>query len=238
MDKIKLFCVPYAGGSAMVYNKWKPQLQDHIELCPIELAGRGARIAEPFYNGLEEAIDDIFEQIKFDIVNCDYVFFGHSMGALLTYELLQRIKTLGLRPPLHAFFSGRIPPHLRRKKIYSTLNAEEFEAEVMSLGGTPPELFRYPELKEVFIPILRNDFKLSETVVERPEISKFPYDISVLAGTEEDIMPQEGDEWQLHTAGKCNVYFINGGHFFLLKEIEAVTKIINQSLSLSYQTVS
>lgn len=229
--KIKLFCIPYAGGSANIYHKWKAHLHDHIELCPVELAGKGSRITEPLYSGLEEAVEDIYASIAGDIAKHDYMLFGHSMGALLVYELLQKIKAAGGKKPLHAFFSGKTPPHIKRKKFYSTLSAEEFEKEIMSLGGTPPEFFKYPELKELFVPILRNDFKITETVIERPEISKLPFDISVLVGTEEEITQEEAKAWQLHTAEKCNLHFIHGDHFFLLKETEAVTAIINQRIS-------
>lgn len=231
MDKVKLYCIPYAGGSAMIYNKWQSHLQDQIELCPIELAGRGSRIAEPFYGGLEAAIEDLYAKISSDIAHHDYAFFGHSMGAFLVYELMQKIKALGGREPLHTFFSGRKPPHIKRKKRFSSLSEEAFEQEVMSLGGTPPDFFKYPELKEIFIPILRNDFKLSETEVERPEISTLPFDISVLVGKEEEITTAEAEGWRLHTSEKCAMYYLNGGHFFLLKETQTITNIINQTIS-------
>jgi len=230
-NKIKLYCIPYAGGSATIYNQWKSKLESHIELHPIELAGKGSRITEPFYPNLEVAVEDIFTTISNDISTQDYVIFGHSMGALITYELLQKIKITDIKQPLHAYFSGRKPPHIARKKTYSSLSAEAFEKEIMSLGGTPPELFKYPELKQIFVPILRNDFKLSETVIERPEISTLPFDISILVGKEEQIKQSEAVQWKMHTSKNCSVHFINGGHFFLSKEVEAVTSIINKSIS-------
>lgn len=229
--KIKLYCIPYAGGSAIIYHQWKSKLRSNIELCPIELAGRGGRITEPLYANLEAAVEDIFEQIKAGITTHDYIVFGHSMGALLAYELLQKIKNEGVKKPLHAFFSGRKPPHIARKKIYSSLSTEAFEREIMSLGGTPPEVFKYPELKEVFMPILRNDFRISETVIKRSEISKLPIEFSILIGKEEQIHQVEANQWRMHTSQACCVYFVNGGHFFLSKETDAVTNIINQSIS-------
>ena len=230
-NKIKLYCIPYAGGSAAIYNEWKPKLESHIELRPIELAGRGSRITEPFYTNLEAAVEDVFTTISNDISTQDYVIFGHSMGALIAYELLQKIKTSDIKQPLHAYFSGRKPPHIVREKIYSSLDAKAFEKEIMSLGGTPPELFKYPELKQLFVPILRNDFKLSETVIERPEILILPFDISILVGKEEQIKQNEAVQWKRHTSKNCSVHFINGGHFFLLKEMDAVTSVINKSIS-------
>ncbi len=230
-NKIIAFCIPYAGGSATIYNQWKSKLESQITLCPIELAGRGTRITEPFYTDLEAAVEDIFATISAKISTQDYVIFGHSMGALITYELAQKIKISGIKQPLHVFFSGRKPPHISRKVVYSSLSDQAFEKEIMLLGGTPPELFKYPELKQIFVPILRSDFKLSETVVQRDQISTLPYNISILVGKDEKIEESEANEWGMHTSKTCSVHFINGGHFFLSKEVDAVTNIINQSVS-------
>jgi medium-chain acyl-[acyl-carrier-protein] hydrolase len=231
INKIIFFCLPYAGGSASIYNQWKYKLENYITLFPIELAGRGSRITEPFYADLEAAVEDVFATISKEISTQDYVIFGHSMGALITYELVQKIKTSNIKQPLHVFFSGRKPPHIRREIIYSSLSEQAFEKEIMLLGGTPPELFKYPELKQIFIPILRSDFKLSETVEQRDQISILPYNISILVGKDEEIKESEANQWRKYTSKTCSIHFINGGHFFLLKEADAVTNVINHSLS-------
>lgn len=62
--RIKLFCLPYGGGSAYSYLKWKSNLADLIELCPVELAGRGKRFHEPYYSNIDEAVDDVYKQIE------------------------------------------------------------------------------------------------------------------------------------------------------------------------------
>ena len=140
--KIKLFCLPFAGGSATIYNNWSSILSDNIVLCPIELAGRGKRITEKCYENLEEAVNDIYNRIVNDIIDYDYAIFGHSMGALLTYELTQKIMSMGLPAPLHVFFSGRYPPGLpRRSKPFSKMNPVEFEEAILALGGTPSRIF-------------------------------------------------------------------------------------------------
>lgn len=231
-EKIKLFCLPYAGGSSTaIYKDWAPHLAENIELCPIELAGRGGRIAENYYTDLDAAVNDILNQIIGDISTHDYAVFGHSMGALLTYELIQKITLLGLRKPVHAFFSGRNPPGItRRKKPYTEMYPEEFEQAVLDLGGTPPEFFKYPELKEIFIPLLRSDFALSETKIQRDETFPLLNDISVLIGESEDIPPSIANKWKEHTDRKCDIHYIQGGHFFLLDQRKTVIDIVNLSL--------
>ena len=230
-EKIKLFCIPYAGGSASVYKKWNLSLADNIELCPIELAGRGSRITEKYYENLEEAVDDIFSQIVNDITTLDYAFFGHSMGAFLVYEVAQKINALGLPMPKNIFFSGKKPPGtLQSTKRLSKMSSLEFEKNILALGRTPPELFQYPELKKLFIPLLRSDFSLSETVVDRPEIIPFDTDITVLLGDSEGVSPTVAVQWYAHTNKKCSIHFIEGGHFFIIDTPKVVINIINSTL--------
>ncbi|GAA4115440.1 thioesterase domain-containing protein [Aquimarina addita] len=236
-EKIKLFCIPYAGGSANMYNSWQSELAENIELYPIELAGRGTRISESHYENLEEAVNDIFYQIADDITISDYAIFGHSLGALLTYELTQKIMSMGLRAPLHTFFSGRKPPHIPRKEKWSLLNSSDFQEKILSLGGTPPEFFQYPELKNIFIPLLRSDFSLSETESNRSEINPLSTNISILLGQNEGISHEVAVQWREYTKRECTIHFVDGNHFFLLHQQEAVINIINDSLVEEHSTV-
>lgn len=233
MKKIKLFCLPYAGGSAhTIYDNWKDMLEPHIALYPVELAGRGTRIGEPLYSNIEAAVKDVVNQIKDEIVDSKYAFFGHSMGSMLTYKVLRKIEDLKLPPPMHAFFSGRRAPHSisRKTRPLSKMNDKEIEEEIYNLGGTPPEFFKYPELKSIFIPIIKSDFKLADTLVDVFEITPFDFNISVFIGNEEDILTNEVTEWMFHTNKSFSVDYFDGGHFFLLDQPAAVVETITSRL--------
>jgi surfactin synthase thioesterase subunit len=232
MNKVtRLFCVPYAGGSATIYKKWKPYLADSIELIPIELAGRGARMMDPLYSEVKDAVADIFEIIKHKI-DTPYAFFGHSMGALLVYELTRTIRENGLREPEHLFFSGRGVPNIRpiKDKNYHLLDDEEFKGRLLELGGTPKEFFEHPELMEVFLPLLRNDFRLASVSYEDREVVPFQCDITVLVGKDEEISASRLVHWKDHTTGQCTIEMFNGGHFFIHDEFQQVSSIINTKL--------
>jgi surfactin synthase thioesterase subunit len=230
-QKIKLFCLPYAGGAATIYDQWHTKLSRRIELCPINLAGRGNRFNDNPYANLEEAVDDIYNMIKYDISESEYAIFGHSMGALLAYELIQKIQSHGQNGPIHVFFSGRKPVHIpKTEKFYRDMNEQEFQNAVLDLGVTPPEIFRNLELKEIFIPLLRSDFIIAETFVDRPEIVPLKCDITAFIGEEEDITVEEAVQWKYHTNEKCTVHYIEGGHFFLLDRPHEVINIINANL--------
>lgn len=233
MNKLKLFCFPYAGGSAVIFKKWKPHLNPSIELRPIELAGRGKRMHDPFYNDINEATDDIFNQIHKELTELPYAFLGHSLGALIVYQLARKINETSITKPVHLFFSGRGAPHVGRKdeKKYHLMNSEDFKKEVINLGGTPPEFFNHPELLELFLPLLKNDFKIAEQFVHQGEIEALKQNMTVFLGREEDLIPEQRDEWEKHTTGTCSIHNFDGGHFFLHDEIMSITNIINQTLN-------
>lgn len=232
---LKLFCFPYAGGASNIFNLWNRYLNTSIDLLPIELAGRGKRVNEPHYFSIEHAIDDVFKAIASEIKYGPYALFGHSMGAMLAYELARKVKLARLPEPEHLFISGRYSPcsNRRKKKNYHQLDDDTFKSKVKDLGGTPPNFFKYPELMELFLPLLRNDFKLAASSFSDREIIPLDCNISVFLGKNEDMLPEEVVNWKNHTKGRCTIYYFNGGHFFLNNEQEDVVNRINEILKIT-----
>lgn len=232
---MKLFCFPYAGGSSAIFSRWKSYIGPDVEIRAIELAGRGKRIHEAHYNDFNEVINDVFSLIIDEIKgNDDYAFFGHSMGAKIAYELTQKILRKGLPRPGHIFFSGRGAPYVlgQDEKEYHKLPDEEFKEEVIKLGGTPKEFFEHPELLEVFLPLLKNDFKLAAREINGEKISPLPCDITVLLGKEEELTSEQIDSWKNYTIGNCTIHYFNGGHFFINEKVEEVVGKINNTIQL------
>ncbi|MFZ5985655.1 MAG: thioesterase II family protein [Bacillota bacterium] len=234
MEKIKLFCLSYAGGSAMVYNSWKKTLDDLIELHPVEIPGRGTRYSEPLCDTMEEIVDNVLRSVIKELNGSDYAFFGHSMGTIIIYELIHRIRCLGYKEPLHTFFSGRFPPHFNEKNPLHKLQDEEFKSEIFKLGGTPKEFIDNQELFDIFMPILRADYTAIETY-KYTRRAKWDFNISVLYGTQ-DIEVQQYDysEWESYVNGECNFYEFAGDHFFIHSNEDQIVKIINCVLLESY----
>src|SRR3989337_1522600 len=114
MNTIKLFCFPYAGGSATAFNNWKRYLSPSIKLLPVELRGRGRRVHEPLYRDMIDAVEDVFNIVSPEIGDCPYAFFGHSMGGSIAYNVAQMIQRANLPSPAHIFFSARKAPHINR----------------------------------------------------------------------------------------------------------------------------
>ncbi len=227
-----LFCLPYAGGSESIYYSWKRYLNSSINLELIELKGRGKRFNESFYENLEEAVEDIFDNMKNKIINDEYAIYGHSMGGILAYELYYKAYNENVTTPKHIFFSGYKPPSIPRDKEYiHLLPDEEFIKEVIELGGTPQEVMENEELLQLCIPILRNDFKIIEKYIYNEKKEKVQCDITILNGKEDTITLEEILTWKKHSNKGFKVYNFSGGHFFINDNVENIVNIINHTLA-------
>lgn len=233
MGKTVLFCLPYAGGSATMYNKWKPYLDKQIELMPVELAGRGRRINEPFYTDMTEAIEDIFLKIRMLVEQNPFAFFGHSMGSVFVYELVKKIRNACGKEPAHIFVSGRYPPHIKKSsKILHLMPDEDFKDEILNFGGTIKEVFEDKKLAEIFIPIIKADYTLIENYGYIEENLKFKSRITGFRGNKDELVTEdELYEWAKFSPAEFQAYEFDGGHFFVNEYTNEITRIINRTLS-------
>lgn len=230
-----LFCLPYAGGSELIYYKWKNYLDSSIKLYPLELKGRGKRLYEDFYKNIEEAVDDIFNNIKDIIIDNDYAIYGHSLGSLLAYELYYKIYKMGLRQPKHIFFSGSVAPNVINKnnnKIYN-LSKDDFIKKMKDLGGTPDRLLNNNKLLNIFLPIFRNDFKILETYEYKQRKCKIKCGITILNGKQDSFNMGEKLNWEDLACGNFEIYNLEGDHFFINSNFENIIKIINNTIAKS-----
>ena len=231
--KCKLFCFPYAGGSATIYNKWRQFIDKDIELYAVELAGRGKRVYDPLYNSIDEAVEDVYGIIKDELNGTPFGLFGHSLGGLVAFELAHKLRESCLPQPSCIFFSGRGAPHVPKredKELYHKMCDEKFREEILDLGGTPKEFFEHPELLEVMLPMLKNDFRIAETYKSSEKIRAFDYDINVLIGKEEDVTAEQVHGWKEHTNKLCSTHYFAGGHFFINEETGRVVELINRTI--------
>ena len=235
MNKIKLFCFPYAGGEAASYNKWRQYLDKTIEIRPIELAARGRRMREPNYNSIDDVVDDVYNIIKNELVIGPYALFGHSMGSMIAFELAYKIRDNNLPMPLHIFFSGRAAPQVPRdnKRKFHHLPEDKFKKEMLEMGGTPKEFFEHPELMEVFLPLLKGDFRLTETYTHEKKDAPLACNITVFSGKQDEDTTEDVEPWKIHTEKNCDIFYFEGGHFFIHEETEKLVDIINAALGIS-----
>lgn len=228
---MKLFCLPYAGGSSVIYSTWKNYINSNIELCPIELSGRGKRFQEPLCNTIEEIVEDVYEQIKISVNEDTYAIFGHSMGSIIAYELTHKLQDKNKNLPKHVFFSGHKAPNIiRDEEIIYNLPDEEFKNKLIELGGTPKEFFESKELCDMFMPIIRADFKAVENYNYNRSNEQLNINFSVLYGKKEEMTMNEILQWRNHTSGETKIYPFEGDHFFINDNAKNIVNIINHTL--------
>ena len=230
MKKTKLFCIPYAGGSAMAYTRWKKHLSSEIELYPLELSGRGRKIKMPFYDSIHDAINDVFSMLEKELDDTPYALFGHSMGSVIAYEVAHKINESGCQKPMHIFFSGRKAPDAKRDSNIHHLPHDEFVEKVLDYGGMSKGLLAEKQLLDLMLPIIRNDIRIIEqyNYVERP--IKLSCDTTVLYGKMDKMTINDAIEWKKHTEGKCDIKCFGGGHFFINEYEEDVIEVIQNAL--------
>ena len=228
--RCRLFCFPYAGGSSAIFRSWSRVIHRDIEVVPAVLPGREFRLREPSFTQLEPLVEALTREI-FSLLDRPFAFLGHSMGALISYELARRLRSERSLETDHLFISGRRAPQLpERDPEIHTLPDAEFVAEVQRLNGTPKEVLEHAELMELLIPMLRADFSICRTYnfVPGPQLK---CSITAIGGTEDDTATQAKLEgWCELTAGRCRVRMLEGDHFFINQKRDEIVRIVEQSL--------
>jgi medium-chain acyl-[acyl-carrier-protein] hydrolase len=220
----------------MIYSSWKKLLHSSIEVIPLELTGRGGRMDKPYYKSIAgDGTDDLYQSMHKYMDGTPFAIFGHSMGTLFAYEISHKISKETGQMPEHIFFSGRGAPHTNKKdRIIHNLPESDFQEEVLQLGGTSAELFEHKELRDIYLPILRSDYRLVETYEDDGGKQKLVCDITALWGNQDRYSREESEAWKVYTSGQFRLAEFNGGHFFINQYKQQVIDLINQTLL--YQT--
>lgn len=209
--RIRLFCFPYAGGGATIFRSWPEYLPAEIEVCPVRLPGRESRLLEQPISHLPSLISVLASGL-FPYLDKPYAFFGHSMGALIAFELASYLRHCASRnEPLHLFVSGHRAPQLPdpNEPVYHLPEAELIE-RLRHLQGTPEEFLNNQELLRLFMPMLRADFTLCETYVYQ-QTPAFPYPITALGGLQDPVVSRESIlSWEAQTSSTFNACFFDG----------------------------
>jgi medium-chain acyl-[acyl-carrier-protein] hydrolase len=213
--RLRLFCFPYSGAGASIYYRWNGQLPAGIDLCPVELPGRGSRLSEPPFSRIEPLAAAAAEALL-PYLDRPFALFGHSMGALACFELARLLRRHHGLQPVRLIASGHPAPHVPdREPPIHALPEPEFVAKLRALGGTPEEVLANAELRALILPILRADFSACETYTYEPEA---PLDcpISAYGGLEDREVPSEElSAWRSQTSGLFTSRLFPGNHFFI-----------------------
>jgi malonyl CoA-acyl carrier protein transacylase len=229
--RFRLFCLPYAGAGASIFNSWLAEMPTEIELCPIQLAGRENRRSEPPFNRLKFLIQTLTPLIA-PYLDLPFAFFGHSMGALLSFELVRELRRQDLPTPMHLFVSGYPAPQIPDfEPPIHTLPEPQFIEALRKFQGTPEAVLQDSELMQHYLPILRADFAMLETYFYVKE-APLNCPISVFGGLEDKRVSLAALEaWREQTTQGFTVNQLSGDHFFLQLSQKELLKLVLEKFS-------
>uniref|UniRef100_A0A450S4S8 Medium-chain acyl-[acyl-carrier-protein] hydrolase n=1 Tax=Candidatus Kentrum sp. DK TaxID=2126562 RepID=A0A450S4S8_9GAMM len=213
--KLRLFCFPFAGGGALAYRTWPEQLPPEVEVCSLRLPGREGRLREAPYREAAPLAAAIASGIAEQYLDLPFVFYGHSMGAVVAFELARTLRRRATPEPLCLLVSGRRAPQVPfGQKLRSNLPKPEFIEVLRHYGGTPEILFQEDELMDLFLPTMRADFALTDEYVYAPE-APLDYPIHAFHSEEDPAATRdEAEPWREQTSGDFTLRMFPGGHFF------------------------
>ena len=213
---LRLFCFPFAGGSAVAFRDWSNALPADIEVCGVQLPGRESRFKEEPYTRIDDLVRDVAGALS-RRTEVPFAFFGHSMGALVAFVLARELRRRHQTGPELLMVSGRrAPQRPDPDPPIHALPEHEFLDEIRQLNGTPEAVFQNEELLQLLIPVLRADFAVCETY-EYQEEEPLTCPIAAFGGIHDpDVSREDIAAWSHQTRGLFNLQMFPGDHFYLL----------------------
>lgn len=226
-----LVCLPHAGGAASTFRPW-PYLFDasEVELAVVQYPGREDRFAEPFIDNMPALLTALQDELLPRLAGRRFALLGHSMGGAIAHELAQMLASHRLQPEL-LIISGRQPPdfHPLDSRIHLGSDQQILE-ELLRLSSDNQALREQPELAELLLPVIRNDYRLIEQYRPQPaRLLSCP--IVVLSGEDDRELPlAQAEAWAACTSAESSVHRFPGDHFFIASQRAAVVACVRQAL--------
>lgn len=228
---LRFFCFPYGGGNASIYQWWHVRLPEQVEVRAIQLPGRANRIGETPFTRITDLVPVLTEALL-PLLDRPFAFFGHSLGAILSFEVTRELQRRRSLLPKCLFVSGRRAPQIpcTDPPSYSKSD-EDFLAYLDELNGTHPEVRKNAELLQLLLPVLRADFELGETY-QYSKGTPLSCAITVFGGSDDEETSHGWLEgWRLQTSGKFSQHILSGGHFFIHANEDELLKVLHAELS-------
>lgn len=230
--RLRLYCFSHAGGNAVSWLPWQELLGADIDLRAVQLPARGMRLHEAPYLAMPPLLDDLADVLAADADARPFAFFGHSLGALLAFELVRKLREQSRPLPQQLILSGSAAPWLRPplRRLHELPDHELLEA-LRELGGTPSAVLEEPGLMAMLLPSIRADFALVASYQYRPG-PPLPVPLTILAGRDDPLAGSAATQaWRETTSASCNVHWFDGGHFFIHEQQEVVLACLRRSLA-------
>jgi surfactin synthase thioesterase subunit len=226
---LRLFCFPHAGGSAVAYRPWAKELSTAVEVHAVQYPGRADRMTEPMV-GDAHRLARLIAGAMAPMMDRPAALFGHSMGAIVAYETARLLEERGA-PPAHLFVSGARPPHRRDvtdEDRVADRDDDGVVAALAELGGSDAEVLADPEMRELVLPYVRNDFRLIEDYERRPGPNPDVPVTAIIGDADPHVDEARAREWAEATEGPFRLKVLPGDHFYLVpRQAEVIAEIHN-----------
>ncbi|KQV51921.1 thioesterase II family protein [Massilia sp. Root335] len=229
--RMRLYCLPYAGGGAEIYAGWHAALPG-VEVCTVQLPGRGIRFREAPLDTLPELLAELAQLTSQDRA-LPFALFGHSLGALIAFELARYCRRHYLPLPQRLIVSGCDAPNQRETGGgMHRLPDADLIAALRTYNGTPPQVLAHADLMALVLPSIRADFALSERYAYRVQ-PPLALPLSVYVGKDDPLLSAATVKgWDVETSETCRTRWFNGDHFFVHGQRDAVLAALRDDLAL------
>lgn len=227
--QVKLICLPHAGGSASFYFSLSRSLFPTVDVLAIQYPGRQDRLGEKCIDTIEELADSIFQIVRAQ-ADRPLILFGHSMGAILAFEVARRLEGDSIIP-MGLFASARRAPRLHRDEKVHQRDDEGLLADIRELSGTNSGLFDDDELLSIVLPSIRSDYKAVETYRYQPGPMLSCPIFALVGDNDPKSTVDEAGAWKEHTSGKFELVVFSGGHFYIHSSLPTVLDIIMEHIN-------
>lgn len=231
MPKPVVLCVPFAGAGASVFRPWVPLCEDAFELTAVQLPGREQRFAEEPYQDVSVAVAGLLPEVLSRVVGAGpVVLFGHSLGAVLSYELAHRLAVTDGVSLAGLVVSGSPGPWTRRENGAAGLPDEEFLVRVKEFAGYRHDALEDPEMRELLLPSLRADVEMHESYVPTSDTPLPAPIVSVRGTTDALVTTEHALEWEAATSSAFRFVEIEGGHMYLTDNVAGVVRVLRDTV--------
>ena len=215
---LRLFCFSYAGAGANAYRAWSDAPFEHVEIAAVQLPGRETRMREEAFTAVTPLVETLVAELAPYLKGKPFLFFGHSMGALVSFELTRELRRRGLPLPRALFLSGRRGPDASaedRDRVMHQMNDDDLIAELRAMNGTAADVMEHPELLDLLLPMLRADFSVCENW-RYDHDAPLGVPIHVFGGTDDPgVSRAHLEAWSRQTEAAYTLEMFDGDHFYV-----------------------